>query len=245
MALLSRQVGTSRGEFLTARFPAEPNRYTDRAAAVTPGATALSNQEGTVEIAVVVSAVEVLAGMSVLRDIQRRCFEALRRLRGVSPVDRGWLTQSLHELRDLEVDLSFGVEAYTDMRLMVPSLPVEQLHRALVESLALERGIAVTSGVLARLGSALSAEDLALREDDETRAGLRRTAGALAAGLAAVVALPLAFLGVNATEVSASRSIFDVRDYWPYYAVLAGTIALPAAFWLLGTLRLRPRRRGA
>ena len=228
MSLVSRRASPSRSDFLTARFPPEPNRYHDTAAAVTPGATALAGHTPEVELATVLCAVQAIGALASLRHIQRRAFAALRTLRDLGARPDGWLGERLDELRALEVDLSFGVEASLDQRLLVPSLPVEQLHRAMVETLSIERGADVTGTMLVRLATAIRAEESRVASVERRRSQARRTAAAAAAGIAGVVALPLAFLGTNDSQVSSERSMFELGYYWPYYAVLIGLVVLTA-----------------
>jgi hypothetical protein len=229
MALVSRRAGPSRGEFLSARFPSEPNRYYDMAAAVTPGATALAGHPPEVEMATVLCAVQAIAALATLRYIQRQAFTALEELRKGEAQESGWLSERLAELRTLEVDLSFGVEASLDQRLLIPSLPVEQLHRAMVEALSIDRGAAVTGTMLVRLATAIRAEESRAIAVERQRSQARRTAAAAAAGVAGVVALPLGFLGTNSSQVSPGRSMFDLAYYWPYYLVLVA-IVISTAF---------------
>jgi hypothetical protein len=226
MGLVSRRAGASRDAFLTARFPSEANRHADTAAAVTPGATALSGQAAEIERATVMCAVQAIGALAALRHIQRRAFAALQELRRVERESS--LADRVTELGELEVDLSFGVEASLDHRLFVPSLPVEQLHRAMVDALSIERGSRVTGTMLVRLAAAIRAEESRAADAERQRSHARRTAAAAAAGVAGLVALPLAFLGSNASQVDADRSMFDVGYYWPYYLTLLAIVALTA-----------------
>jgi hypothetical protein len=237
MALVSRRLGASRPEFLTARFPSEANRYHDMAAAVTPGATALAGHRPEVELATVMCAVQAIAALASLRHIQRRAFAALRELRTQTAQPPAWLRERLDELRALEVDLSFGVEASLEQRLLVPSLPIEQLHIAMVEALSIERGAGLTGTMLLRLAAAIQAEESRVVAVERQRSQARRTAAAAAAGVAGVVALPLAFLGTNDSQVSANRSMFDLGHYWPYYAVIVAIVVVTAAAARLYVLR--------
>lgn len=231
--LVSRAAEPSRDEHLTVRCPPEANRYLHMAAGITPGAMALIGHEPVIEASAAVCVVQALAAISGLRVIQRRGFHSLSSLRSAVAADPDWLARRRLELRELELELSFSIEAYLDIRLLVPSLPIEEINRALADALCLERGAAVAGTMLARLGSAIQAEAEALAARERVAAHARRTAAAAAAGVAGIVALPLAFLGVNSREVSASRSMFDVGHYWPEYAVLVGVVVLTALAALL------------
>jgi hypothetical protein len=245
MQMVSRRAESSRGEMLSASFPLEPNRFADQAAAVTPGASVLAGQSRPVELSMVMCAVQALGSLSFLRQTQRDAFSALASLRNPASNSLTQLVVQTQRLKALEVDLSFGVEAYLEQRLLVPSLPVEQLHSALVDSLALPQGAQITAKMLQRLTGALEAEagvlsvEAADREEHrrrlraialaraERRASARRVAAASAAGVAGLVALPLTFLGANIKEVDDQRSLFHL-NYVPYYAIILAIVVATA-----------------
>lgn len=251
MALVSRRDAPSRDEFLTARFPAEPNRFHDGAAAVTPGATAAAVGSSALELTFVLCAVQAMASLSSLRQIQRRAYSALSALRGPEDTaDLDWLAYNARRLSELELDLSFGVEAHLEMRLLVPSLPVEQYHRELVDTLGLARGARVTGTMLARLSTAIEAERTALsagqRDADERRFRReeeRERSFRWTSGLVALVAVPLTlifgFLGANTSQLRNSPSIWS-SEVLPFYAALLGVVALAASLgYALARLRAR------
>jgi hypothetical protein len=231
--LVSRRDEPSRPGHLTARFPAEANRYADGFASLTPGASALSGHAHDLELAIVLCVVMGIASLSSLRQIQRRAYHALHELRAVTAreraIARAWLTERSRELGELQLDLSFGVEAYLDMRILVPSLPVEQFHRELIEALAIPRGAELTGTLVDRLAAAIGEERAAIaaaeRAEDEHR---RRTWSAVAGLVAFPLSVVLAFLSVQATEVSSDRSVFDVGQYGWYYAGIAAVLAVAA-----------------
>lgn len=251
MAMVSRRDAPSRDEFLTARFPAEPNRFHDGAAAVTPGATAAALGSPALEVIFVLCAVQAMASLSSLRQIQRRAYRALGALRGPEDTaDLEWLAENARRLSELELDLSFGVEAHLEMRLLIPSLPVEQYHRELVDTLGLARGARVTGTMLARLAAAIEAERTALladqRDADERRFRReeeRERSFRWTSGLVALVAVPLTlifgFLGANTSQLRSSPSIWS-SEVLPFYAALLGVVALAASSgYALARLRAR------
>lgn len=229
--MVSRRDEQSREGFLTARFPPEANRYADMLVAVTPGASVVAGHRYEAEVAFMLCAVQALAALSSLRQIQRRAFDALRTLRVEDPREPDWLEESSRDLSDLELDLSFAVEAYLDVRVLIPSLPVEQYHRELVAALALPRGAEVTGGMLKRLSSAIKAEwDARLAEQRERDEQRFRTWSAIG-GTVAFVGLPLSvlvtFLGMNTVTFNPAASLFNER-YFPYYAGLVAIFILAA-----------------
>jgi hypothetical protein len=251
--MVSRRDEPSRPRYLTATFPRELNRYRDGFAAVTPGATVLGGQIAAVEVAACMNAILALSSLAALRGVQQCAFQALEELRDARFNDATWVTDRIAELRGLELDLSFGVEAHLEMRILVPSLPIEQLHHDLVDALALRRGTELAGGMLARLSAAIAAEDARLqikhreaaqaRADENARhaaeerrlASRRRRAVAAAVGVGGILALPLTFLGSNDTEVQKNRSMFDLGHYWPYYSTFLVLILVAVVVvWTVG-----------
>jgi hypothetical protein len=152
---------------------------------------------------------------------------------------RDELADASVEVGRLELDLSFGIEANMDARLVVPSLTIEQYQRELIESLGVPRGAEVTGGMVDRLGRALRAEHDSLvaqyREADEARfrrdeRRLRRwsTIGGAVGFVAVVISLLLAYLGISAREVNSKYSFLSLRHYWPEYLFLIGIVSLAA-----------------
>ncbi|MDP9293238.1 MAG: hypothetical protein M3O90_02250 [Actinomycetota bacterium] len=188
---------------------------------------------------------------SAQRIVSRRklhAFESLvaQRVTSVDPGDTRHLEDvapASRELGELELELSFGVEAFLDIRLLIPSLPVQQFHTELTQALALPESARVTASMVTRLSRAITAERTAMQAEQEQvarnaeqaasaerlRADARSRAFANAAALLAAVTIPgtliLAFLGVNVIEVDPSTSLTNSR-YWLWYL---GLVAVPAA----------------
>lgn len=254
--LVSRQDRPSRRAFMTARLPAEGNRYPDMLTAVTPGASAVAGHAEAACTALFLSASEVVACLSSLRQLQRRAFARLTTLE--TQPDAETLEEQLTiietdaaELRTLQLDLSFSVECFLDIRLLVPSLPVQQFHRELIEALAVPEGARVTGAMLSRLESASSAraQELAVQRDrNEVRARLerddRRARTQNVVGLLAAIAIPItlivAFLGANVSEVGTTNSLWDARFY-PWYACFIGLPILAIVLSLLFIRRMDRR----
>jgi hypothetical protein len=216
--LVSRRDEASRQDFLTVRLPPEGNRYADMLLGVTPGATAVAGQPHSVEVALTLCAVQALAALSSLRQMQRRAFAMLFALRNASAD----VTRSAAELQQLELDLSFAVEAYLDVRPLIPSLPVEQYHDALVEALRLPRGAETTGGMVERL---VSAFELRRSDDDQRRQRFWSAVGGAVAFVAIPLGVLLSFLGISADEVRPKDSFLDPH-YLPYYGALLTLLGL-------------------
>ena len=129
------------------------------------------------------------------------------------------------QLGDLELELSYSVEASADLGLLVPSLRAESFHNALYESMGLAGKAATAGRMLERLGAAISAELTAIESIERRADENRRVRYAVAVGFVSAVAIPasliLAFLGINASQVSPDRSMFSHHYLGMYLAVAA------------------------
>ena len=143
------------------------------------------------------------------------------------------------QLGDLELELSYSVEATADLGLLVPSLRVESFHNALYESMGLASKAATAGRMLERLGSAISAELTAIESIEHRADDNRRIRYAVAVGFVSAVAIPasliLAYLGINASQVSADQSMFSHRYLGMYLTVallIVLGVLLSAGLWV-------------
>ncbi|MDX6626466.1 MAG: hypothetical protein QOE56_1455 [Solirubrobacterales bacterium] len=236
--LVSRRADASRAEFLTVRLPSEANRFPDLLCAVTPGASAVAGHAPEVDLAFMTSAICLLAAISSMRVSQRRAFAALAEIQTPRQAEapaptverRRLLKKRLGDLANLRLDLSFGVEAYLDTRLLVPSMPVVEFHHALVEALGLPPSAEVTGKMLTRLSQAMAAEaeEIAAEERtaDERRWRTWSAVGGSIAGVAVPLSLILAFLGVSASDVNRHDSIGNLHRYGLYYLAIVAVVVV-------------------
>ncbi|HUY46042.1 MAG TPA: hypothetical protein VMV92_09995 [Streptosporangiaceae bacterium] len=234
-----------RKEYSAIRYPAELNRRPGWLAAVGPYVSVVCGHSGFIENAVFLSAVQAVAAAAQLRAIRQAAYADVRLFRDVEAAGgttrdrRRMLEHIADQLGDLELELSYSVEASADLGLLVPSLRVESFHNALYESMSLA-GKAVTAGrMLQRLGSAISAELTAIESIERRADENRRIRYAVAVGFVSAVAIPasliLAFLGINASQVNPARSMFS-HHYLGMYLTVAALIVLgarlAAGFWV-------------
>ena len=190
-----------------------------------------------IENAVFLSAVQAVAAAAQLRAIRQAAYADVRLFRDVEAAGgttrdrRQMLGRIADQLGDLELELSYSVEASADLGLLVPSLRVESFHNALYESMSLA-GKAVTAGrMLQRLASAIAAELTAIESIERRADENRRIRYAVAVGFVSAVAIPasliLAFLGINASQVSPDRSMFS-HHYLGMYLTVAALILIGA-----------------
>jgi uncharacterized membrane protein len=138
-------------------------------------------------------------------------------------------------LSELEVELSFAVEANADIGMLVPSLRVESFHNELYESMSLARRVETTSHMLARLGNAIGAELASLTSVEDRTDDARRMRTVVAVTFVSTIggtlALLFGFFGVNAAQVNNTTSMFDFR-YLPIYLVIALIVIFAVGIYL-------------
>jgi hypothetical protein len=211
-------------------YPVELNRRPTTMAALGPYVSVIAGHQDYLENTVLLSAVHVTGSTARLREIRERAYNCVARFRAStehtdSPRDQRLVLEEIADtLGDLELELSFSVEATADLGMLVPSLRVENYHEALCESTRMARRAETTGHMLGRLRNAIAAELTAVqsienRADDARRV---RTVAAVTfvSTVAGTLSLLFGFFGINATQVNANHSMFDPRYVWIYLLIL-------------------------
>jgi hypothetical protein len=170
-----------RKEYSIIRYPPELNRRPGWLAAVGPYVSVSCGHPDFIENAIFLSAVQAVAAAAQLRAIRQAAYADVRLFRdfeaagGTTQARRRTLERIADQLGDLELELSYSVEASADLGLLLPSLRVESFHNALYESMGLASKAVTAERMLERLGSAIRAELTAIesieRRDDDNRRG--------------------------------------------------------------------------
>ncbi|NUW45770.1 hypothetical protein [Nonomuraea rhodomycinica] len=233
-----------RKEFSAITYPMELNRNPGAVAAVGPYVSVLCGQQDYVENSVFLSAIQGVASAARLREIRATVYSAVSTFRATDRTHQGTqmrrktLESLSGQLGNMELDLSYSVEATADLGLLVPSLRVAGYHDALYEAMGLGAKAETVARMLRRLERATAAELTAIESQERRADEDRRLRWAIAIGFVSTLAVPvgliLAFLGINAREVDNSWSMFDVR-YLPVYAlavliVLSGVLVSAALY---------------
>jgi Phage integrase, N-terminal SAM-like domain len=220
-----------RKDYSAIRYPAELNRRPGWLVAVGPYVSVVCGQQNYVENAIFASAVHGIGAAAQLRAIRQAAYadvQQFRRVQGAPETTRDRrreLEGIADRLGDLELELSYSVEASADLGLLVPSLRAESFHNMLYESIGLAGKAATTERMLERLGAAISAELTAIESIERRADDNRRVRYAVAVGFVSAVAIPasliLTFLGINASQVKPDRSMFSAHYLGMYIAVAA------------------------
>ena len=245
---------------LSVRTPRALNNPGVTAVAHGRGVSVIAGWESAAENALGVGALVLVCALEVLQRARHRAFRALtqnERAKLASTADARTLVSDLSsQLNELQLDLSFGVEAYIDS-VLIPDLVVESFQTSLRDGMGITDALLNTSRMLERLQSVIQARRSTLRaaanEQDEQRHRVFSLIIAIGSLIALPPALLLAFFGVNGLEVDPGSSIFDMARYWPAYLlawlpflalVVAGFVPLRRIRTSSGLLRRELQERG-
>lgn len=235
-------------ETLRVVYPQESNRGS-AFAATGPYVGVVSGTQGYVENGMLISALQFLGSVALLREIRLEAFDELTRLRRITAertslrARRAVLADMARRLGHLRLELSFGVEAFDRVASLVPSLRIVDFHACLFRCAEVDREAETVSGMLERLEQGLRAEIEKLNAEEVANQERRRQSASAALGFLSAVALPLgllfAFFGMNTEDVSDS-SFLSLGTYAAVYIglavlfVAAGTLALGLrlGFWV-------------
>lgn len=232
-----------RSEHSRMQFPAEPNRRPQSILAVSPYVSVASGQQDYIENGMLLSAAQAIGSAHLVSSIRSDAYAALDRLRGQESANlplstrRRRLASLSDRLSRLEVDLSFGAEAYENLGSLVPSLRLTDYHRAIFQALEIPIETTTTGKMLARLSKAIDASANSVKFAERRRDEQRRLKWSVAAGFVSIVAITLGiafgFFGSSVSEVSPRSSIFSWAQYRGLYLFIAGVIAAGMAIFLL------------
>ena len=233
--VVNRGARPYRHEFSRIGYPPELNRRPGTAAAVGSSVSVLCGHEEFVENAAFLSMIQAVASAAWLRDIRDKAFSAVETFRVKQrslrdPRERRRILARLSSrLGDLELDLSYGVEACADLALMMPSLRVAGYHNALYAAMGLMPKAETVARMLRRLERAVDAELMVIESIERRIDENHRIRWAVAVGFVSIVPVPIglvfAFFGVNTREVDRFRSMWD-WSYLPLYLFTSSLIAL-------------------
>jgi hypothetical protein len=235
------RVSADRGGRLGVRTPEALNNPGETLVAHSRGVSLIVGWSEPVENVLALVAATNVAALGVLHRVRQLAFDALEinqsaRLETTGAA-RELFGQLSARLNEVQLDLSFGVEAYVDTVLM-PEFVVDSFQASMCDSIGIETGLANTSRMVDRLGAVVHARadalDAAVQEENQRRSTV--LTGVLAIG--SMIALPpgllLAFFGVTSTDVDPTTSIIDIERYWIAYGLawLPFAALVSVGFWL-------------
>jgi hypothetical protein len=179
-----------------------------------------------VENAFALAAVGILNAVAAVHRVRGQAFEALEldesTVVGTVQDARALIANLSRRLADMQLDLSFSVEAYADA-ILIPELLVESFHSSLRSASALPEGLDNTSRIVQRVDAVLAARRADLETASQRYAEQRDKIVTAVIAVGSIIALPpallLAFFGVNSNDVDPRHSILDVHRYGVAYAL--------------------------
>jgi hypothetical protein len=204
-----------------------------------------------VENAFALAAAGILNAVAAVHRIRQQAFEALSL--DQEAVIRSARDARLHveqlsrRLNDLQLDLSFSVEAYADTILM-PELLIESFHSSLRSVSALADGLDNTSRIVQRVESVLAARRVVLETASQQYHERRDKVIAAVIAAGSILALPpallLAFFGVNSNDVNPKLSILDIHRYGLAYLLAWLPFLILVTIGAIARHRIRMDRPG-
>ncbi len=229
-----------REEFMPVRFPTGLN--TEPAiGAVTPYVSLLSGHPEYVENSVFLTVVQAVGTSARFRQIWHRAHGRVQDFRAIQAKDVGVETRDTmeflaDELGNLELELSFSVEASADLGLLIPLLRIESFHKDLYAAMELRERAETVSRMFTRLDASIRSELTAIeireRHADEERRLRRNAAASVLSFIAVPLGFLLAFFGISGKEVHTDWSIFDLGHYLVVYLAAAVLAVTPLAAFL-------------
>src|SRR5215470_11599461 len=241
-----------RPEFMKVRRPAGLNSGSS-VCAVTPYVSMLYGHPNYVENSVFLTVVQAVGTAARFRQIWHRAHGRVRDFRyngqeeDVGKQPKAAMEFLADELGNLELELSFSVEASADLGLLIPSLRIESFHRELYAAMELRERAETVSRMFSRLAasvrSELTAADIREREASEA-ARLRRDAAFTVLGfIAAPFTFLLGFFSINVAQVNGHWSIFNWHHYLMAYIAATVVALVPlVTFFVLNTRALGRNR---
>jgi hypothetical protein len=241
--ILYRSDPPYRPQFMQVRRPSGLNAE-HAIGAVTPYVSLLSGHPEYVENSVFLTVVQAVGTSARFRQIWHKAHGRVRQYRhkgqqpGVGVQDKAAMEFLADELGNLELDLSFSVDASADLGLLIPLLRIESFHKDLYAAMELRERAETVSRMFTRLDASIRSEITAIEIRDQQEAEQRRLRRSAAFSVLSFVAVPLGFLlaffGINGREVQGNWSVFDWGHYLTVYVSAAALAVTPlVAFMIL------------
>lgn len=243
-------------EFIDHVRPPELNRRPYQGAAVGPFVSVFWGQQDYMENASFMSALIALSAASVIASSRADIISAINAMHATSVEGVGAdVAQSKLPSRDerrsriaknrrliavSQNRLALCIDGLSTIAPYVPSLRLEDFHRAMFDALGAADNRQSLDRMLQRLESLVRSEERMLNQVVQQEAEARARRWTISVGIASVLAIPISiifgFFGMSIAEVDGTASAFDPRYYPFYIAVVIATLVIIAIhlyrFWL-------------
>jgi hypothetical protein len=188
-------------------LPSEANRPPGLVVAMQESVTLLAGFPGHEQYAIntmLLSAAQLMSSAARARHIRHSAYQTLRDLRRLEDSPGTNVGQQRRELAalsarlgTLETEVSFGVQAHTDIGIMLPFGRVASYHRDLVTLIGLPRAIEVASHQIERLARSIAAAHEAASGRERAKSDRFQLGLAVVAALIVAPSLATGFYGAN------------------------------------------------
>jgi hypothetical protein len=201
----------------------------------------------------ILAAVQCVASADRARLVRNDAYSALLRsgiLRDQTALGKKPERKPLSDLADnlgrLELELSFSVEAYLDVGLVLPDERLSAFQRDLGAAMAIPEAAMACANMLSRLGAAVDASRVQVekreREDEEARLTKLTWTTSLVAAVAVPLTLVFSLLGANIKELSPQPSWHDGSLIPAYVLILFILVVTAAIGFTIGSRRSNRER---
>ena len=250
LSLIYREQAPHRPEIHSLRFPTELNRRIGSLGAHARGVSVFVRQAIHVENAALLTVISLLGALTRLRNIRLRTQKALQLTKAFALTDHrvreslALISRLQKDIAELEIDLSFAVEAYLDS-ILLPEVVIDSYRQSIAGILGIQEGLVATNRMLERLTATVQARARDLSAYIERDVNERRRRWTVALAYLTAVALPLsllfAFLSMGTNDVSHNTSILNFVYYRGIYATILGLVSTGVVLYLAMLLTARRR----
>jgi len=231
-------------QFTRLKKPDGLNQTASTFGAVSPAISFLYGHSDDVENSVFLTTIQAVGTASRFQQIwqeayrQVRKFQVERQATVAGKQQRKDLETLADEMGNLELDLAFSVETAADLGLRIPSSQIDTFHEDLYKVMQIRTRANTVSQMFIRLGGSIRSELTAIESRESQEEEVRRLRNeeqrvrtAVAFGALSFVIAPVGFLlgyfGINARQVQATDSMWDLHHYALAYAVAALLALIP------------------
>ena len=212
-------VGT--GDSVGIHMPAGLNNPGNTFVAHGRGVSAFAGWSVPMENAFVLIAISVVSALGVLRRVRHQSFHAMALNQDATLTSphaaRALVTQLSEQLNDMQLDLSFGVEAHIDS-ILIPEMVPDAFQTSLNDAVQMRQSLDNTSRMLERVSAVIDARRSQLEVAKNEHVERRNRIVAIIVGTGSLLALPPALL-LTYFGIASKQEIFGFNSYWPAYLV--------------------------
>jgi hypothetical protein len=215
--IVNHDLAPHRSGYSRVCFPQAANQTLDVVTALTSSTAVFAGHEPDIMNGFILAAVQCVASADRARLIRNDAHRALlchgilrdRTALGAK-AEREPLSELADNLGRLELELSFAVEAYLDVGLVLPDERLSAFQRDLGAAMAIPEAAMACADMLSRLGAGVEASRVQVekreREEEEKRSAKLTWTTSLVAAVAVPLTLVFSLLGANSVHPADNRS---------------------------------------